>query len=658
MKEVYLVVGMLGVFLLMLVPVGPWVIDAGIYLSFLLAAFVLTVALVVDRPAEFLTFPVILIVSVVFRLGLNVASTRLIIQNGATDPSAAGTIISSIANLVIGSDLIMGLLIFMILLIVNLVVINKGASRMAEVGARFTLDGVPGRQMAIDADLASGSITHEQAQDQRRKLQSETAFFGSLDGAAKFIKGDAIAGIFITLLNLVMGTAIASISKGIPVGEAFSGFATLTIGDGIVSQIPAVMISIAGAMLLSRSGARNSLSQDFVAPLKSRKGILYTLLGLVLIGTFLPGVPLWIGLLSGTGFLYLILRKSNDSIEQNLIDDDDFDGPTQEDHVSQDPEITLCLASNLMYLAVDPAAFLPARIEGIKAYISNRYGIDLNEIICQDQPTLEPQHYSIKFHGIQVAVGSVHDNTFLMLSDQSDQQNAQDKEPVFGLSGHWCDEIEQEQYEGHALRADEIIATHLLNAIEENLEDFASFARISRLWAMYKLDLDNESMIDELQQKIKFEDLLDLCRYLLQERISVRNFSRIVELLFRHKKDGRSEVDVFEFVRRELSLQLIEVARGREAQSIEVMSLSFSAGDHVLSQTSGLLPPETLSKLVYKFQPIQKAGMKRPSILLVDRGIRRQIFEILRSMRIHMNVLAYDEVPISQKISVVDRIEV
>lgn len=655
MKEVYLVSGIFGIFILMLVPVSPVVVDMGIYLSFLLAAFVLIVALVVDRPAEFLTFPVILIVSVVFRLGLNVASTRLIIQNGASDPNAAGKIINSIAQLVIGNSMIMGLLIFSILLVVNLLVINKGASRMAEVGARFTLDGVPGRQMAIDADLASGSISHQEAQEQRQILQSETAFFGSLDGAAKFIKGDAVAGIIITLLNLVMGTAIASLSQGVPVAQAFAGFATLTIGDGIVSQIPAVMISIAGAMLLSRSGARDSLSKDFLKPIIHRRPIFYTLLGLVGISLFMPGVPLFVALVAASGLIYYLYRSSHvvEELDGEAVEDLD-DNPSQSS--VYEPEVSICLSPSLMYLATHQSAFLPARIEGIKAYVAQRYGIELDQIMCKEHAAQPDQGYTIRIHGVSKAKGTVGSERFLLADhDASSRTDMLANEPVFGLAGRWVGGEDADV--SHSLGADEIIATHLLEVLELNLDQFATFERVSALWNGIKQAKTQSSWHDELEQKIKIEDLLELTRYLLQENIGLRNFGRIVELLFRFKKDGRADAEVFELIRREVSGQVLE-HMCEASDVIEAATLDIGADAQSLVQNSGIMSPEVLSSLVKKFQKWSQHSAPIPAILLVERALRRQVFEILHSMQIRINVMAFDEVPFNQKLNVIQKIEV
>ncbi len=245
---------LMSIIVMMILPVPSWVLDIGLAMSFGLAILIFTVTLFIERPLDFSAFPTVLLASLMLRLSLNVSSTKLIIGNGHTGTSAAGGVIEGFAMFVMGGNVVMGLVVFGVLLIVNFIVINKGAARMAEVGARFALDGMPGRQLAIDSDMSAGAIDHAEAKRRREVEQAETTFFGSLDGASKFVKGDAIAGLLITLLNLVMGLIFGTAMHGMPLSQAFETYSVLTVGDGLVSQIPAVIIAIASALLLARGG--------------------------------------------------------------------------------------------------------------------------------------------------------------------------------------------------------------------------------------------------------------------------------------------------------------------------------------------------------------------------------------------------------------------
>src|SRR5690606_36016275 len=264
---VMLAVALMAVIVMMVLPMPAFVLDLGLAASFALAILIFTITLFISRPLDFSAFPTILLASLMLRLSLNVSSTKLIIGQGHTGTDAAGQVIEGFAMFVMGGSLFLGLVVFGVLMIVNFMVITKGAGRMAEVGARFALDAMPGKQLAIDSDMAAGAISHEEARERRRVEQEETTFFGSLDGAAKFVKGDAIAGLLITVLNIIMGMAIGVLGHGLPVGAAFETYAILTVGDGLVNQIPAVIISIASAMLLSKGGLVGSTDRALLGQL-------------------------------------------------------------------------------------------------------------------------------------------------------------------------------------------------------------------------------------------------------------------------------------------------------------------------------------------------------------------------------------------------------
>ncbi len=251
---VLLSLALMAIIVMMILPVPSWILDVGLAASFALAILIFTVTLFIERPLDFSAFPTILLASLMLRLSLNVSSTKLIIGQGHTGTNAAGDVIEGFASFVMGGSVFLGLVVFGVLLIVNFMVINKGAARMAEVGARFALDGMPGKQMAIDSDMSAGAIDHREARERREREQLETTFFGSLDGASKFVKGDAVAGLLITLLNLVMGLIMGIVVHDMPLGTAFETYTILTVGDGLVTQIPAVIISIATALLLARGG--------------------------------------------------------------------------------------------------------------------------------------------------------------------------------------------------------------------------------------------------------------------------------------------------------------------------------------------------------------------------------------------------------------------
>ena len=286
-----LALALMTVIAMMILPMPPWMLDAGLALSFALAILIFTITLFVERPLDFSTFPTILLASLLLRLSLNVSSTKLIIGQGHTGIDAAGHVIEGFAMFIMGGSVVLGLVIFCVLLIVNFVVINKGAARMAEVGARFALDAMPGKQLAIDADMAAGAIDHKEASARREREQAETTFFGSLDGASKFVKGDAVAGLIITGLNLIVGLAVGIIVHDMPMGQAVETYTILTVGDGLVSQIPAVITSVAAALLLARGGSRGATQAAIVEQLGRFPAALGTVAVLMALFALVPGLP-------------------------------------------------------------------------------------------------------------------------------------------------------------------------------------------------------------------------------------------------------------------------------------------------------------------------------------------------------------------------------
>ena len=299
---ILLAFALMAVIVMMVLPVPAWILDIGLAASFAIAILMFTITLFIERPLDFSAFPTILLASLMLRLSLNVSSTKLIIGQGHTGTAAAGHVIEGFANFIMGGSVLQGVVVFCVLLIVNFIVITKGAGRMAEVGARFALDAMPGKQLAIDADMAAGAIDHAEARRRREREQAETTFFGSLDGVSKFVKGDAVAGLMITMLNIVVGLIIGVVVHGMPVGRAFETYAILTVGDGLVSQIPAVIISIASALLLARGGAIGATDLALFGQLGRHPAALATVAVLMLLFALVPGLP-FLPFIAGAGGL-------------------------------------------------------------------------------------------------------------------------------------------------------------------------------------------------------------------------------------------------------------------------------------------------------------------------------------------------------------------
>ncbi|MDN5789119.1 FHIPEP family type III secretion protein, partial [Pseudorhodobacter sp.] len=417
---ILMALALMGVIVMMVLPVPAWMLDLGLALSFALAILMFTVTLFIERPLDFSAFPTVLLASLMLRLSLNVSSTKLIIGQGHTGTAAAGNVIEGFANFIMGGSVLLGVVIFCVLLIVNFMVITKGAGRMAEVGARFALDGMPGKQLAIDSDMSAGAIDHAEAKARRETELAETNFFGSLDGASKFVKGDAVAGLLITLLNIVIGLVMGTLVHGMPIGQAFETYAILTVGDGLVSQIPAVIISIAAALLLARGGTTGAADVSFFAQLGRYPGALATVAVLMALFALIPGLPflpfILAALILGASAYWVAgaaarTTKEADepaglASEARLGDVLDFD------------DIHIEFALDLIAMVLDPATGLDTRIANMRKHIASSYGLILPEIRLTDEPSLPAGTYRIRLQGVErVRDRLLPDRVLALLSD-------------------------------------------------------------------------------------------------------------------------------------------------------------------------------------------------------------------------------------------------
>ncbi|NIZ15687.1 FHIPEP family type III secretion protein, partial [Phaeobacter sp. HF9A] len=417
---ILLAMALMAVIVMMILPMPSWVLDVGLATSFALAILIFTITLFIERPLDFSSFPTILLASLMLRLSLNVSSTKLIIGQGHSGTDAAGNVIEGFANFVMDGSVFLGLVVFGVLLIVNFMVITKGAARMAEVGARFALDGMPGKQLAIDSDMSAGAIDHATAKERREIEQKETTFFGSLDGASKFVKGDAIAGLLITLLNLIVGLIMGVLIHGMPIGTAFETYAILTVGDGLVSQIPSVIISIAAALLLARGGATGSTDTAIFSQLGKHPGALGAVAVLMALFALVPGLP-FLPFIAGSGLLGFLAYRTQKT--QSAEEQKELDAKVEE---VQSPDKTKALgdildlddlhlefSQDLVSMVLDPGTGLDARIANMRTHVATSFGLILPEIRLTDEPELDNGTYVIRIQGVEQARGTLHPDMVL-----------------------------------------------------------------------------------------------------------------------------------------------------------------------------------------------------------------------------------------------------
>ncbi|SFG95715.1 flagellar biosynthesis protein FlhA [Palleronia marisminoris] len=572
---VLLAFALMAVIVMMVLPVPAWVLDVGLAASFAIAILMFSTTLFIERPLDFSTFPTILLASLMLRLSLNVSSTKLIIGQGHTGTGAAGEVIEGFANFVMGGSVFLGLVVFGVLMIVNFIVITKGAGRMAEVGARFALDAMPGKQLAIDSDMSAGAIDHAEAKARREREQQETTFFGSLDGASKFVKGDAIAGLLITLLNLVVGLAAGTIVHGMEIGRAFETYAILTVGDGLVTQIPAVIISVASALLLARGGNTGSTDLALFDQLGRYPAALATVAGLLGLFALVPGLP-FMPFMAGALGLGWLAWQANKRAERTLSE------ATAEQTAAPPPQksmgdtldlddIHLEFSPDLVPLVLDPATGLDARIGNMRTHVARAFGLVLPEIRLTDDPGLPSGTYVIRIHGVERVRDRLMPNHILALTADSPSTalppGTDVAEPVYGAPARWIEAGEQDEAATAGLTTvspAEVLATHLLEVIKRNFHRLMTLKALRRLLDEYTNLTDparsdaNRRLIDELvPDKVPTELLLQVLRLLLEERVSIRNLPLILEAIAQGRQQATTPEGICEIVRQRLSFQLI-----------------------------------------------------------------------------------------------------
>ena len=663
---IMLALALMAVIMMMVLPMPAWVLDLGLALSFALAILMLTVTLFIERPLDFSAFPTILLASLMLRLSLNISSTKLIIGQGHTGTGAAGHVIEGFAEFIMGGNLLLGLVVFFVLLIVNFVVITKGAGRMAEVGARFALDGMPGKQLAIDADMAAGAIDHAEAKRRREQELAETNFFGSLDGASKFVKGDAVAGLMITGLNIVMGLVMGTVVHGMAIGQAFETYSILTVGDGLVSQIPAVVISVAAALLLSRGGAKGAADVSFFAQLGRFPGALGTVAVLMALFALVPGMP-FVPFIAGAGLMggaaWHMARKARRAAVEPALPPEPARRKQMGDVLDFD-EIHIEFAPNLISMVLDPATGLDVRIANMRTHVASAFGLILPEMRLTDEAGLPAGGYRIRLQGVErVQDRLIPDHVLVLLADGITAPEGKDvREPVYGAPARWVRAERQEEAAISGLTVvspAEVLATHLLEVIRANLARLLSLRGLRRLLDEFVNLSDstraeaNRRLLDEMvPDKVPVDLLLMVLRLLLEERVSIRNLPLILEAIAEARGLGQPEA-ICEHVRQRLGFQLVAELK-RADGTIPLIQLApdwektFASyqidGDR--GQRDVALPPDQFSRLANAIaERLNRAAEAGTYPALVTSTLRRRFLRtVLGAKGVTAPVLSYEEI--------------
>jgi len=674
---ILLALALMAVIVMMILPMPAWVLDIGLAASFALAILIFTVTLFIERPLDFSAFPTVLLASLMLRLSLNVSSTKLIIGNGHTGTNAAGDVIEGFADFVMGGSVFLGLVVFGVLLIVNFVVINKGATRMAEVGARFALDGMPGKQLAIDSDMSAGAINHEEARQRRETEQAETTFFGSLDGASKFVKGDAIAGLLITFLNLVMGLIMGTVIHGMPLGVAFETYAILTVGDGLVSQIPAVIISIASALLLARGGANGAVDLAIVGQLGRYPPALVTvaiLMGLFALVPGLPFLPFILGglvLATAAWFAHLAAKRAETETETQVTDPDQPVQAQRPGDLLDLDDIHVEFAPDLVDMVLDPGIGLDVRIANMRSHVATEYGLLLPEIRLTDNAGLASGTYRILVQGVEQARDTLRSDKVLALLSgpkETDLRGEDVKEPVYGAPARWITAADQDEAALAGLttvQPTEVLATHLLEVIKKNYPRLLTLRALRRLLdEMSNLSdpnraEDNRKMLDDLiPDKVPMDVLLSVLRLLLEERVSIRNLGTIIEAVAEGRQIYPTAEGIAEHVRQRLGFQLVADLR-RSDGTIPLVQLAPEWEDtfatYQIPSDKGTgdvaLPPDEFNRLATAIsEKVAAAGEAGTYPAIVTSMKRRRFLRtVLTAKGVTNPVLSFEEIGIDAK---------
>ncbi|HVL41842.1 MAG TPA: flagellar biosynthesis protein FlhA [Brevundimonas sp.] len=664
--EVAMAIGVIGVILLLILPIPTFLLDLLLALSLVSSVLILMTAVMMKKPLDFAIFPTVLLVTTLFRLGLNLASTRLVLSHGHEGSGGAGQVIQAFGSLMMGGSFIIGIIIFAIILVVNFVVITKGSTRIAEVSARFTLDSMPGKQMAIDADLSSGLIDEETAKRRRKELEQESTFFGAMDGASKFVRGDAVAGLIIVFINAIGGILIGTIQHGMPIGEAANSYVALTIGDGLVTQVPAIVISIAAGFLVSKAGVEGTADKALVAQLATNPvslGVVSAAAGLI---GLIPGMPLlpFAALAIGTGFMAWKLgreRLKPKPTEAEMAAT--ASGPREE---VEEPigtaltidEVKIELGYSLLSLINDlEGRRLTDQVRALRRSLAQEYGFVMPSVRILDNMRLGTQGYAIRIKEMEAGQGEVRLGS-LMAMDPAGRQvelpGEHTKEPAFGLPATWIDESLREEatFRGYTIvDPSTVLTTHLTEILKENMADLLSYAEVQKL--LKELGTEEKKLVDELiPSVVTVTTLQRVLQTLLREKVSIRDLGAILEGLAEAAPHTSSVTTLVEHVRGRLARQLCWQHKGDDG-ALPIVTLSpeweQAFADALVGQGEDrqlAMAPSRLQDFIRAVRDVfERAAMAgETAVLLTGPQIRPYVRSIIERFRGQTVVMSQNEV--------------
>jgi flagellar biosynthesis protein FlhA len=654
-SDVLIALGIVGILVMMIIPLPAPFLDILLALNIAIGLTILLVAIYNTEPLQFSIFPGLLLLITLFRLALNVASTRLILGDGY-----AGQVISAFGGFVVKGNYIVGFIVFLILVLINFIVITKGAGRVAEVAARFTLDAMPGKQMAIDADLNNGVINEQEARLRREKISQEADFYGAMDGASKFVRGDAIASLIITAINILGGFAIGMIQLGMTFPEAISNYTLLTVGDGLVNQIPALIISTAAGIIVTRAGARNNFGHDVTAQLLSRVRPLLIVATVLMFFALVPGLPtlpfMILSIVIGSVALALRNSRRSEDQEQEISTQEEPAEEQIEDFLYVDP-MEIEIGYGLIPLVdVEQNGDLLNRITLIRKQQALDLGIIIPPIRIRDNIQLRPEEYSIKIRGIEVAQGEIKVGYHLALNaGEADEEidGFKTTEPTFGMPATWIREEIRERAEllGYAvIEAPAVLATHLVDVIQKS--SWRILGRQDAMNLIENIKKDNPALVEELYPNLLSLGVIHkVLQRLLKEGIPIRDLTTILETLADYAPATKDVEILNEYARFSLNQTITRIYQNEDGR-IYCMTLDpeleemFSRELEQTAQGRALsLTPEVFAALIRQIRDLSEkmSTEGRRGVLLTAPTIRPYLRKLLESSLPDLSLVSYSE---------------
>lgn len=665
-SDIGLALGVVCILIVLILPLPSWLLDFSLAISITFSVVILMTCLFISKPLDFSSFPTVLLIATMLRLSLNLASTRLILSEGHTGPQAAGHVIEAFGSFVMGGNFIIGIIVFSILVLVNFVVITKGSGRIAEVAARFSLDAMPGKQMAIDADLSAGMINEDTARKRRKDLEDESGFFGAMDGASKFVRGDAIAGLLITFINIIGGIIIGVAQEGLTFGEAANSYTLLTVGDGLVSQVPALIVSIAAGLLVSRGGVLGSTDKALFSQLGGYPRALgvsaFLLVGLSL----LPGVPMFpfLILAGGIGYASFILnqRKANQAFEEEqLLLDDKKSAVPMEEPISTAlaiDDLRLELGYGLLSLINDTEGYkLTDQIKALRRQIASEMGFVMPSVRILDNMQLPANNYLVRVKEVEAGTGDIRPNNLLVMDPQGlpiDLPGEETSEPTFGLPAVWVDAGQREEasFRGYTVvDPATVITTHLTEILKDHMPDLLSYAETQKL--LDDLPSVHQKLVaDLIPSLISVSGIQRILQSLLSERISIRDLPTILEGISEATGYSQNINTITEHVRARLARQ-ISAANTSDNGYIPLLTLSPQWEQNFATAIVGQgeerqlsMAPSQLQEFIAKVRETfdTLAGQGHNPVLLTSPAIRPYVRSIIERFRPTTVVMSQNEI--------------